>query len=197
MSTLFTLVFPGHHSRWVWLFFFLKLWIFSSSSLRLRGQGAGWEERASGWEGTFVAHSHCPHCSTSEEDVHFTHLYGRQQSPCSPVHISFILQGIWNDCFLNVAANKLGTMGESGMGPVLSSDGYVSKTRMKAKICNNIACGSVKCSPFYTLKHNWGPQRAIAHIGYNYQCLPDKIWKHLKWFINSFNTISHYMLTWH
>ena len=39
-------------------------------------------------------------------------------------------------------------MGESGMGPVLSSDGYVSKTRMKTKMCNNIAWQCKNVVPF-------------------------------------------------
>lgn len=61
------------------------------------------------------------------------------------------------------------------MGPVLSSDGYVSKTRMKTKMCNNIAWQCKNVVPFTLSNIIEAPQRAIVHIGYNYQYLPDKI----------------------
>lgn len=77
----------------------------------------------------------------------------------------------------------------------LSSDGYRSKTRMKAKLnnciinTNNIAqqcLNSFISGPLYTLKNNWRPQRAVVYVGYSYQYLPYKILKQIFKIINSF-----------
>lgn len=177
MQTLVTPVFPWDHTPWAWLFFFLRFGLFSSSFLRSKGQGRLGERRARGWEGHFCSSFLLPVAPLPGKMlILLIHKWDSRA-----LALLFILQGIWADCLLNAATDKLGTTGEAG-------DGYMSETRVKIKMSNDSINTNNRAwqrpslfisGPLYTLKDNGGPQRAIVCVGYNSQYLPHKILKNI------------------